>query len=45
MKIKELKFEDEEDDQIKIISIDAEEFIMAIINDVQTGKFQQVGYL
>ncbi len=43
MKIKELKFEDEEDDQIKIISIDAEEFIMAIINDVQTGKFQQVG--
>lgn len=45
MKIKELIFEDEEDDQIKIISIDAEEFIMAIINDVQTGEFQQVGYL
>ena len=45
MKIKEIKFEDEEDNQTKTILLDAQELIMAIIKDVQTGESLRVGKL
>jgi Restriction endonuclease. len=42
VKIKEVKFEEEEDNQIKIFALDAREFIKAILKDAITGEIKHI---
>ncbi len=42
VKIKEVKFEEEEDNQTKIFALDAHEFIKAILKDAITGEIKHI---